>query len=406
MEIRAISSVRENQIKKVAAYARVSTAEEEQVYSYDGQKQYYETLIRNNPKWEFVDIYADKGISGTTQNRPEFQRMLGDAYGGKIDLILVKSISRFARNAVDTQEIIHKLSSRDIEVYFEEQKISSTDRGLEMFLNMMAMVAENESKSISQNTQWALNRLAERGIRHLGNNRVYGYDEINGELVPNQDAKFVKMIFEAYADGATYPEILKRLNKAGAKCLRSDKGLTTAALKGILRNELYTGNMVIQKGPHRNFLTKKPDYARSYNSYYVEGHHKGIVSKRLWEAAQVRLDAKEEDRKKGINKTCRSHFLTGRVICGNCGSQYRRVGDCTGKKGVYRMVWKCFERRKGPKGNGCKNANIKEDELLEKISLQIGIPWNGPEAVKEEQFECIEKVMILPDGEIEVILIN
>ena len=155
MEVTRIAGQEEKQIKNVAAYARVSTLQEEQELSYNSQKEYYEAYIRSVPNWNFVGMYADQGKSGVREDRPEFTRMLNDAYAGKIDTILVKSISRFARNAIVTQNVVHKLKAHNVEVIFDEQKLSSFNRNSEMVLNMMATVAEHESRSISKNIKWA-----------------------------------------------------------------------------------------------------------------------------------------------------------------------------------------------------------------------------------------------------------
>lgn len=170
MEITRIAGQEESRIKNVAAYARVSTLQEEQELSYNSQKEYYEAYIRSVPNWNFVGVYADHGVSGVREDRPEFTRMLNDAYSGKIDTILVKSISRFARNAIVTQNVVHKLKAHNVEVIFDEQKLSSFNRNTEMVLNVMATVAEQESRSISKDIKWAKDKLAEQGIRKYGNN--------------------------------------------------------------------------------------------------------------------------------------------------------------------------------------------------------------------------------------------
>ncbi len=396
MEVQSIASLDADRIKKVAAYARVSTLEEEQSYSYDSQKEYYEAVIKANPKWEFAGLYADQGISGTTKNRPGFQQMIKDAKLGLIDIVLVKSISRFARNAVDTQNIVHDLKAHNVEVYFDEQKISSFNRNAEMMLNMMAVVAEHESKSISQNTRWAYQKLAEQGIRHLGNNKVFGYDEIDGELVPNDNAEYVKIIFQMYAEGSTYREIGERLEELGAKPMKGEK-FTAGSLRYLLGNELYCGDMRIQKQPHVNWHTKKPDPSIPYTTYYVEEHHKPIVSKELWEKAKARLDAKQEEVDRGIYRNSRSHFLFGRIYCGECGEQMRRI--TYGVNRSRRKVWKCYGRTSG---NGCENDVVNEDELFEFLCCEQCVAWDGVENMDPEDFKDIERIDVFADGRIEI----
>ena len=396
MQIQNIASRDATRIKKVAAYARVSTLEEEQGYSYENQREYYEAVIRATPRWTFAGMYADHGISGTTKDRPEFQRMIDDAKHGRIDIIMVKSISRFARNAVDAQNVVHDLKAHNVEVYFDEQKISSFNRNTEMMLNMMAVVAEHESRSISQNTRWAFEKLAEQGIRHLGNGRVFGFDEIEGELIPNDDAPYVKLMYQMYADGCTYREICDKLKEKGAQPKKCED-FTAGTIRKILRNELYCGDMRIQKQPHRNYLTKKPDPSIPYNSYYVEEHHRAIVSKELWEKVKARLDAKQEEVDRGLYRNSKSHFLYGRIFCGECGEQMRRITYGSNKS--RRKVWKCHGRTSG---NGCENDVINEDELFEKIASEAGVRWDGVENMKAEDFVAIREVMVYADGRVTV----
>lgn len=396
MEIQNIAGLDATRIKKVAAYARVSSLEEEQEESYNSQRQYYEAVIKATPSWEFAGLYADRGISGTTSNRPEFQQMIKDAKHGLIDVILVKSISRFARNAVDTQNIVHDLKAHNVEVYFDEQKISSFNRNTEMMLNMMAVVAEHESKSISQNMRWAYQKLAEQGIRHLGNNTVFGYDEIKGELVPNQNAEYVKIIFQMYAEGSTYREISERMEMLGAKPIRGDK-FSAGSLRYLLGNELYCGDMRIQKRPHINWRTKKPDPSIPYTTYYVEEHHRPIVSKDLWNKTKARLDAKQEEVDRGIYRNSRSHFLFGRIYCGECSEQMRRI--TYGVNRSRRKVWKCYGRTKR---NGCMNDVVNEDELFELLCSEQYVAWDGVENMDSGDFKDIERIEIFADGRVRI----
>lgn len=215
--------------------------------------------------------------------------MISDAKEGIIDLILVKSISRFARNGIDTQNIVHELRAYNVEVYFEEQGLSSFNRNSEMIMNMLAMIAENESCSISQNIKWSLNRKAEKGIRHIGSNKVFGYDEIDVQFIPNDNAKYVNIIFEEYAAGKSCGQISNKLKTMDVKPLRGGETFSQCTLLQILKNEIYCGDRLIQKQPPIDMYTKKPDYSRDYDSYYVEDHHEAIVSKELWLKVQKRI---------------------------------------------------------------------------------------------------------------------
>ena len=394
MEVTRITGQEENQIKNVAAYARVSTLEEEQELSYNTQKEYYEAYIRSVPNWNFVGMYADQGISGVREDRPDFTRMLNDAYAGKIDTILVKSISRFARNAIVTQNVVHKLKTHNVEVIFDEQKLSSFNRNSEMVLNMMATVAEHESISISKNIKWALDKQAEQGIRNYGNNHVLGYDEVDGVLVPNESAWVVKYIYEQSAAGVGMRPIIKELKKMGAKTLRGKDSFSVMVLEYILRNEIYKGDKLIQKAAPRNLYTKKPDESINYDSYYIEDDHEPIVSKELWQKVQDRLNSYSK------HKTQGSYFLKGKVYCGECGCLMRRISYQ--HHYVRQKVWKCADRLKGKKGNGCKNEIISEEDLMILLSETLGVPYNGLDNLDPEDYESISKITIYKNGEIQL----
>ena len=394
MEITRIAGQAESQIKNVAAYARVSTLQEEQELSYNTQKEYYEAYIRSVPNWNFVGIYADHGISGVREDRPEFTRMLNDAYAGKIDTILVKSISRFARNAIVTQNVVHKLKAHNVEVIFDEQKLSSFNRNSEMVLNMMATVAEHESRSISKNIRWALDKRAEQGIRNYGNNHVLGYDEVDGVLVPNESAWVVRYMYEQSAAGVGVRKISKELKRMGVKTLHGKDSFSVMVLEYILRNEIYKGDKLIQKQAPRNLYTKKPDENINYNSYYIEEDHEPIVSKELWQKVQDRLDSYSD------HKTQGSYFLMGKVYCGECGCPMRRISYT--HHYVRQKVWKCADRCKGKKGNGCKNEIISEEDLMILLSQTLGIPYNGLDYLNPDDYECISKITIYKNGEIQL----
>lgn len=394
MEITRIAGQEEKQIKNVAAYARVSTLQEEQELSYNSQKEYYEAYIRSVPNWNFVGMYADQGISGVREDRPDFTRMLNDAYAGKIDTILVKSISRFARNAIVTQNVVHKLKAHNVEVIFDEQKLSSFNRNSEMVLNMMATVAEHESKSISKNIRWALDKRAEQGIRNYGNNQVLGYDEVDGVLVPNESAWVVRYMYEQSAAGVSIQSIINELKKMGVKTMRGKDSFCVGTIEHVLRNELYKGDKLIQKAAPVNLYTKKPDESINYDSYYIEDDHEPIVSKELWQKVQDRLNSYSK------HKTQGSYFLKGKVYCGECGCPMRRISYLY--HSVRQKVWQCSDRFKGKKGNGCNNEIISEEDLIILLSETLGVPYNGLDNLNPDDYECIYKVTIYKNGEIQL----
>ena len=382
-------------VKRVAAYARVSTLTEEQEESYETQVSYYTDLIRAMDGWELVGVYADRGISGTkAAKRPQFMQMIQDARDGKLDIILCKSISRFSRNAGEAQTLVHELKSLNVEVRFEKEGINTFDSSTDFIFSLYAALAQEESRSISENVKWTYRRLAEQGIRHLGNNRVLGYDEVNGKLTPNKDAWIIRMIFEEYAYGLAPSSILKHLEEAGAHRIRSQKNLTGSHLRNILRNEIYVGDRLLQKTYPRNYLTKKPDPNEPYESRYIYNDHEGIVTPAVWDAVQDRLRREQQARKNGLYYNRRSHFFYGKVFCGNCGEPYCRRGYTTPKKELYRC-WVCRDRISSGK---CRNPQISENFLKDYICDEMG--WSK---FDEWVFlESVDKVLVYK-GHIKVI---
>lgn len=372
MKVRRITPMKEIQKKNVAAYARVSTLSEAQDESFETQVAYYTALISSNPQWIFAGIYADHGKSGlSAEKRPEFMRMINDAMDGKIDIILAKSISRFGRNSLEAQTYVHKLREKGVEVKFEREGISSFDAQADMVFNFLVAVAQEESKSISQNTRWANEKLAKQGIRHLGNNRVLGYDEVNGVLTPNKDAWAVKYMFEEYAAGKSMLQICDRLEEKGFVTMTGNAKLRPSTISSILHNELYKGDQRIQKKPPKDLVTKKPDYSKEYTSYYVEDNHEAIVSRELWDKVQELLTVPKTSYMRND-----SHPLKDKIVCGECGMPFKRVTR-RGKK-----TWVCKGRHSG---SGCRCAILKEELIEEKI---------GEEGCK--------KVTVYEDGRMEI----
>lgn len=388
--------------KRVAAYCRVSTDTTGQQESYDTQLRYYKTLIPANHDWEFAGVYADEGRSGTSaKHRPEFLRLMQDAEQGQIDIILTKSISRFARNVVDCQRYVKDLKSRGVEVRFEREGISSMDASADFIFSMLATVAQEESRSISENVRWRYGKDFEKGVYRLGGNRILGYDMgDDGKLTPNGDAWIIKRVFDDFLAGMNYTEIAADLDAAGAKRLRSDKPYTAERIRRILQNEYYVGDMLLRKNAPKDFLTKRPIHA-DYTSYYIMDAHVGIIDRNTWERAKEKLDAVAADKAAGLVFNCtETHFLYGKAFCGECGAPYTRR-TFTDRKGEHYKAWNCRERQKGKKGKGCKNSAVREEILLAEIA----------DAMQYDKFdmaafdELVERVMITP-GKIQVQIKN
>lgn len=374
---------------RVAAYCRVSTDKAMQADSLETQKHAYQQLIASTPQWRFAGLYADEGTGTQTGSRPAFQQMMRDALQGKIDVILVKSISRFARNAVDCQRCVQQLAACGVAVRFEREHLDSMDPSSEMILSLLSVIAQDESRSISDNVKWGYRQRQAQGIYRLGNNRMLGYDmRTDGVLVPNQDAWMVRLAFVQFVQGSSYRAIASEINRRGGHCLRSDKPLTPTHIRAMLANEVYVGDRRLQKKPPLNFLTKRPDPRQDYQSYYLRNIHAGIVDRAMWNEAQLLLEKRQQEKDSGVlRKRENSHALYGVVYCGCCGAPYirrtMREYARPGAAAATYKAWVCKERLKGKRGNGCKGRIIREAQLLAEIAQRSQTPAQRVEILSE-----------------------
>ena len=356
----------------MAAYARVSTLEEEQEESFDTQNRYYRKLISATPRWSFVKVYADKGISGASADlRPGFQEMMSDARLGKLDLLLVKSVSRFARNVIDANDYIHELKGLNVEVRFDREGISSFDPSADIVFSILAATAQEEIKSLSEKIKWTNRRLMERGIHHVGSFHMIGMDEIKGKLTPNGEAWIVRQVFEDYAAGFSTVQIAEHLNSLGAKTLRTNGTYKPANIESILSNECYVGDRLLQKRAPKNYLTHRPDESQSYDSRYITDDHEGIVSRELWDKVQEMRESHRQELNAGIHRKKGCHPLYGKIFCAGCGRPYcRRITRA--HNGAKEATWVCIDRFKGLRSEGCMNPIVKERNIMKAIKEKIG----------------------------------
>lgn len=294
MIIRKISKKENDEKKKVAAYCRVSTQKDEQEESFEVQQDYYTDYIRKNPNWVLVKIYSDKHSATGVKNRPGFQEMMADAIAHQIDLLLVKSISRFARNVVDCQIYLQRLKSYGCTVYFEKENIRTDDPTSSFVLSLMSAVAQDESHSISLNVEMGYRSRYQRGEYNLGNNRILGYDCIRGKLVPNKDADIVRAVFSSFLEGQTYREIAEEIQDMGAKTMRGKSRLSPETIRYMLGNETYVGDKLLQKQAPRDYLTKKPDPNIPYQPVYLSDDHEAIIDRETWNKVQEILQQRCE----------------------------------------------------------------------------------------------------------------
>ena len=351
------------QRKSVAAYARVSMQSERMLHSISTQVSYYSSLIQSNPDWEYVGVYADEFISGTsTAKREEFNRMLRDCDEGKIDIILTKSISRFARNTVDLLETVRNLKSKGIEVRFEKENINSMSGDGELMLSILASFAQEESRSISENIKWATVKRFQQGIPN-GRFTIYGYKWIGDtlEVIP-EEAEIVKFMYSEYLKGKSRIEIGRELMAKGI-FTRKGNPWVDSNVKHILTNITYTGNMLFQKEYCEDPISKH----RKLNhgelpQYFVENTHEPIIPMDEWQSVQDEIKRRKELGVFG-NKSIKTSCFTSKIKCGNCGKSYRRSGkkQRINPDEVY-YIWIC--RTKSEKGvKYCDAKSIPENTL-------------------------------------------
>ena len=359
MQITRIPAQRENRKTRIAVYCRVSTKLEEQEESLETQRAAYTDLISLRSDWELVGIYSDSLSGLSAEKRPEFMRMINDALEGKIDRILCKSVSRFSRNVAECKKYTDMLKLKNVIVEFEKEHISTDDTTSAFLFSLMSAIAENESRSISENIRWGYQERFKRGEYNLGNNRVLGYDCVDGKLVPNQDADIIRLIYTLFLQGINVEEIIRKLTDVGVKT-RNGTPLSRTGILYILGNETYVGDKKLHKQPPRNFITKKPDPTIPFESKYLENDHEAIVSRSVWDAVQKKLKQNKELTEVVGHRGGQPHFLYGKVFCGECGAPMTRR-TVNGPGGGRIKIWVCREKRKG---SGCKGRNVKEEELL------------------------------------------
>lgn len=339
--------------KKVAAYARVSTDMEEQATSYEAQVNYYENYIKRNKEWEFCGIYADEGLSGTSiKKRDGFNRMINDALNGKIDLIITKSISRFARNTVDSLTTIRKLKEKNIEVFFEKENIGTLDGKGELLLSIMSSISQEESRSISLNTTWGIRKQFADGKVKMATKNFLGYDMVDGKLVINKkQAEVVKLIYRMFIVGNSIYSIKKELERNDIPSPGGSKKWSVTTIKSILTNEKFKGDALLQKQYTADFLTKKRKYNKGeIPQYYVSDDHEAIIDKKTFDAIQV-------DIPKRCGKSGNNLFLN-KVVCGECGSVFgRKLWHSNDKYRKY--VLRCNAKYK----NDCNSGTVTEEEV-------------------------------------------
>lgn len=350
--------------RRTAAYARVSTDSEEQLTSYEAQVDYYTKYIKERSDWEFVGIYTDEGISAVnTKKRDGFNRMVADALAGKLDLIVTKSVSRFARNTVDSLSTVRKLKEKGVEVFFEKENIYTFDGKGELLITIMSSLAQEESRSISENVTWGQRKRFSDGKVSMPYKRFLGYEkgEDGTPKIVESEAEIVRMIYRFFMEGKTSSAIAKHLAEKGIPSPGGKKQWQVATVDSILTNEKYKGDALLQKRFTVDFLSKKmKDNEGEVPQYYVQNSHPAIIEPDEFDAVQVEIDRRKN---LGRPSACQSPLST-KLVCGDCGGFYG--SKVWGSNTKYRrVIWRCNEKYKGDAK--CSTPHVTEEEVKQKF---------------------------------------
>ena len=383
-------------LKRVAAYARVSVERGRTLHSYSAQVSYYNELIQKNPEWEFAGVYSDLGISGTgIEKRNDFKRLLQDCEEGKIDIILTKSISRFARNTVDLLNVVRHLKELGIEVRFEKEGISSLTGDGELMLSILASFAQEEVISTSNNIKWAIKKKFESGKPQC-RYKIYGYRWDGDNLVIEpEEAKIVKLIFQMYLNKVSAERMEIELKKMGV--IATNGGyFNIGTIRDMLKNITYTGNLLLQKSYTPNPLVRrKKENTGQLPKYYVENNHEPIIPLEMFMQVQEERKRRKAEGQRanfGKNITC----FSCRVKCPICGRNYMRNSRSKNSDGIKAHIWTCGTRLTGG-SKACPGKTINEIALKRVSAKVLGLDEFDSNAFDEQ----IEKVIVVGDDLLE-----
>lgn len=337
---------------RTAAYCRVSTDSDEQELSFDAQVEAYTDKIMRNPEWSLAGIFADEGISGTqAYKRKDFMRMIRLCRQGKIDQIITKSVSRFARNTVDCLNFIRELKALGIPVIFEKEGLNTMHMSSEIYISMHGIFAQSESESLSGNVRWGKQKSAEKGNVAISYKNFLGYRKgADGkpEIVP-EEAQTVRKIYDAFLAGDSIGTIKEKLEASGALTPTGKTTWSTTTIQSILTNEKYKGDALLCKTYIADCISKKSVKNTDRPQYYVTDNHPAIIPREIFDRVQQEMARRSSLRKKKtkdvkteLGKYSSKYALTELLICGKCGTAYRRaVWNKNGKK---KAVWRCVSR--------------------------------------------------------------
>ncbi len=348
---------------KVCAYARVSTGTKAQAESYATQVEYYTEKIESNPLWEFAGVYADEGITGTkVKGRDDFKTMIAACEEGDIDLILTKSITRFARNTVECIQTIRKLKAAGVGIYFEKENINTLTEASELMLTILASVAQGESEDFSGNNRWAIISRFEKGTYIVGT-PAYGYwkDEEGNLIIKESEAEVVRWIFESYLNGMGTYVIAKMLNEHRIPTIREGERWQDGVVKNILLNPVYEGDALRQRTyTEKQFPFTRKENKGQMNMYLTKDAHPPIITHEEAEAVQSIMEYRSRTLNMNGEKSQNRYLFSGRIICGECGSHFRRQKIYIGKP-YEKIIWTCHRHVEDKEF--CHMKAIREDVL-------------------------------------------
>ena len=370
----ADESVREIRKLRVAAYCRVSTELEQQQSSYDIQIEYYTRHIMQNPNWIFAGVFADDGRSATnTFRRDDFNQLMNQCMKGKVDMVITKSISRFARNTVDCISWVRKLKEKNVAVYFEKENLNTLDDSTEMILTILSSQAQEESRAISTNVKWGYARKFEKG--ESTRQRSYGFRKApTGEMcIVEEEAAVIRNMARWFLDGDSLERIKHRLEDAGIETTTGKKTWSTGTIYNILTNEKIMGDVLLQKTFTADYLTKRRvKNSGQQKQYYVKNHHEAIIPKTVYYKIQEEIARRSSLKKAGTRKGktaqgvySSKYALTGIMVCNECGAHYRRT--TWAKNGKKVIVWRCINRLEHGTKRCHESPTLKEEVIQEAI---------------------------------------
>lgn len=386
--------------QRVVAYARVSTDSDEQFTSFEAQVSYYTDMIKNNPNWTFVNVYTDEGISGTMrENRKGFNDMMEAASRHEFDMIITKSISRFARNTVDLISCTRELKNYGVDVYFEEQRIHSSDPTGEMLLTILGSIAQEESRNISENVTWGVRKRFQDGKIQLSYKQFLGFEkgEDGRPKIIEEEATIVKLIYQLFLEGETTHSIASYLNEHQIPMPSKKKDKEgnyiyhwqISTVLSILTNEKYKGEAILQKSTTIDFLTHKSvkNDGRNAPMYHVKNSHEAIIPIEEWEMVQIEL-ARRSNLK---HKYTGGNIFSSKIVCGDCGAFYGAKVWHSNDERYRKVIYQCNDKFNGKK---CTTPTLTEDQIKSAFLKSFNL-------INKEEFilDCQTAIDVLMDTE-------